>query len=86
MRWHTGRVQRATLLFRNGHVFDGQVHPPGHGLAVAADRVLGVVPDTDLADLEHLRLGVGHAGAQVRREVDRPLLAGPHVLEPHRRH
>jgi len=52
VRWHTGRVQRATLLFRNGHVFDGQVHRPGHGLAVAGDRVLGVRPDTDLADLE----------------------------------
>jgi predicted amidohydrolase YtcJ len=52
VRWHTGRVQRATLLFRNGHVFDGHVHRPGHGLAVAGDRVLGVLPEEDLADLQ----------------------------------
>ena len=45
-------MQRATLLFRNGNVFDGYVHRPGHGLAVAGDRVLGVLPETDLADLE----------------------------------
>jgi predicted amidohydrolase YtcJ len=45
-------VQRATLLFRNGHVFDGHVHRPRHGLAVAGDRVLGVLPEADLADLE----------------------------------
>jgi len=52
VRWHTGRVQRATLLFRNGHVFDGHVHRPGHGLAVAGDRVLGVLAEADLADLD----------------------------------
>jgi predicted amidohydrolase YtcJ len=45
-------MQRTTLLFRNGHVFDGHAHRPGHGLAVAGDRVLGVLPETDLADLE----------------------------------
>ena len=39
-------------MFRNGHVFDGHVHRSGHGLAVAGDRVLGVLPEEDLADLE----------------------------------
>ena len=38
----------ATLVFRNGHVFDGRTHLPGHGLAVADGRVVAVVPDDDL--------------------------------------
>ena len=38
----------ATLLFRNGHVFDGRTPLPGHGLAVADGRVVAVVPDDDL--------------------------------------
>ena len=38
----------ASLLFRNGHVFDGRSHLPGHGLAVADGRVLAVVPEEDL--------------------------------------
>src|SRR3954452_15053869 len=43
-------VKPAPLLFRNGHVFDGHAHLPGHGLAVADGRVLAVVPDDQLAD------------------------------------
>jgi predicted amidohydrolase YtcJ len=46
------RVQRATLVLRNGHVFDGHRHRPGHGLALAGDRVLAVLPEADLALLE----------------------------------
>jgi predicted amidohydrolase YtcJ len=38
-------VSRATQVFRNGHVFDGRVHRPGHGLVVAEDRVVAVVPE-----------------------------------------
>ena len=34
----------ASLVFRNGHVFDGRTHLPGHGLAVADGRVVAVVP------------------------------------------
>ena len=39
---------RATLVFRNGHLFDGRTPLPGHGLAVDGDRVLAVAPDADL--------------------------------------
>jgi len=39
---------RASLVFRNGHLFDGRTPLPGHGLAVAGDRVLAVAPDADL--------------------------------------
>ena len=39
---------RATLVFRNGHLFDGHTRLPGHGLAVQGDRVLAVAPDADL--------------------------------------
>jgi predicted amidohydrolase YtcJ len=38
----------ASLVFRNGHVFDGRRHLPRHGLAVAHGRVVAVVPDEDL--------------------------------------
>ena len=38
----------ASLLLRNGHVFDGRTHLPGHGVAVADGRVLAVVPESDL--------------------------------------
>src|SRR6188472_3723677 len=41
-------VRIASLLFRNGHVFDGRTHLPGHGLAVADGRVVAVVPERDL--------------------------------------
>ena len=39
---------RASLVFRNGHLFDGRTPLRGHGLAVAGDRVLAVAPDPDL--------------------------------------
>jgi predicted amidohydrolase YtcJ len=39
---------RASLVFRNGHLFDGHTPLPGHGLAVSDDRVLAVAPDADL--------------------------------------
>ena len=37
-----------TLLFRNGHVFDGRRRRPDHGLVVSAGRVTAVLPDPDL--------------------------------------
>ena len=40
---------RATRVFCGGHVFDGRVHLPGHGLLLAGDRVLAVVPEADVA-------------------------------------
>src|SRR6478735_5070777 len=56
--WTTGRttdsvgrmlpVHIADLVLRNGHVFDGRTHLPGHALAVADGRVLAVVPDTEI--------------------------------------
>jgi predicted amidohydrolase YtcJ len=45
---HHVRVDSPTLVFRNGHVFDGHRHRPGHGAAVAAGRVVAVVPEADL--------------------------------------
>ena len=42
---------RASRVFRNGHVFDGRRPLPGHGLALADDRVLAVAPEADLDDL-----------------------------------
>jgi predicted amidohydrolase YtcJ len=45
-------VKRASLLFRNGHVFDGHAHRPGHGVAVGDGRVLAVLPDHRLGDWE----------------------------------
>src|SRR6476620_2153544 len=45
-------MSHVTLLVRNGHLFDGHRHRPGHGLAVADDRVLAVLPEADLALLE----------------------------------
>jgi predicted amidohydrolase YtcJ len=45
---HYVRVDSPTLVFRNGHVFDGQHHRPGHGAAVAAGRLVAVVPEADL--------------------------------------
>jgi predicted amidohydrolase YtcJ len=42
-------VNIASLVFRNGSVFDGRTHLRGHGLAVADGRVVAVVPDEDLA-------------------------------------
>jgi len=45
-------VSAPTLLFRNGNVFDGHRHLPGHGVAVAGDRVLAVLPDAELATLQ----------------------------------
>ena len=41
-------MRTPTLVLRNGHVFDGRTHLPGHGLAVADGRVVAVVPDGDL--------------------------------------
>jgi len=41
-------VHSSTLLFRNGHVFDGRHRLPGHGLVVSAGRVTAVVPDAEL--------------------------------------
>src|SRR5262245_21619414 len=35
-------------VFRNGSVFDGQRHRPGHGLVVAEGKVLAVLADDDL--------------------------------------
>src|SRR4051812_40136873 len=46
---HHGPVNLASLVFRNGHVFDGRTHLPGHGVAVADGRVLAVVPENGLA-------------------------------------
>jgi predicted amidohydrolase YtcJ len=45
---HHVRVDTPTLVFRNGHVFDGHRHRPGYGVAVAGDRVVAVVPEADL--------------------------------------
>ncbi len=45
-------MSHVTLLLRNGHLFDGHHHRPGHGLAVADDRVLAVLPEADLAELD----------------------------------
>jgi predicted amidohydrolase YtcJ len=67
---HHVLVNLASLVFRNGHVFDGRTHLPGHGVAVADGRVLAVVPNDDLADLA----GYAAPGAEV---VD---LAGGLVL------
>jgi hypothetical protein len=64
-------VRIASLVFRNGHVFDGRTHLAGHGLAVAGGRVLAVVPDDDLdayaapgADVVDLAGGVVQPGFQ----------------------
>ena len=61
----------ASLLFRNGHVFDGRTHLPGHGLAVADGRVVAVVPEQDLdayaapgAEIVDLAGGVVQPGFQ----------------------
>src|SRR3954453_12163720 len=51
-------VKRPSLLFRNGHVFDGHVHRPGHGVAVADGRVLAVLPDEQLDDRHGLGVDV----------------------------
>ena len=51
-----------TLVFRNGSVFDGGRHRPGHAVVVRDDRVVAVLPEADLAGS-----GLGLAGA---REVD----------------
>jgi predicted amidohydrolase YtcJ len=45
---HHVRVDSPSLVFRNGHVFDGHRHRPGHGAAVAGDRLVAVVPEADL--------------------------------------
>lgn len=37
-----------SLLFRNGHVFDGLRRLPDHGVAVSAGRVTAVLPDSEL--------------------------------------
>ena len=68
-------MQRATLLFRNGHVFDGHVHRPGHGLAVAGDRVLGVLAEADLADLD----GPGVEGVDLAGGLVLPGFQDAHV-------
>ena len=38
----------ATLVFRNGGVFDGSRHRPGEALVVTGDRVTAVLPEADL--------------------------------------
>jgi len=57
----------ASHVFRNGHVFDGRTHRPGHGLVVTDGRVVAVVPEADIGS---------HAGADTE-VVD---LAGGLVL------
>jgi predicted amidohydrolase YtcJ len=37
-----------TLVFANGHVFDGHRHLVHRGVVIGQDRVLGVLPDTEL--------------------------------------
>jgi len=59
----------ATLVFRNGGVFDGSRHRPGEALVVTGDRVTAVLPEADLDGS-----GLDLTGA---REVD---LAGGLVL------
>ncbi|MEO5708328.1 MAG: amidohydrolase [Nocardioidaceae bacterium] len=61
----------ASLVFHNGHVFDGRTYLPGHGLAVADGRVVAVVPDDDLdayaapgAEIVDLAGGVVQPGFQ----------------------
>jgi predicted amidohydrolase YtcJ len=43
-------VPPASIVLRNGHLFDGRAHRPGHGLVVAGDRVVAVLPEGELAD------------------------------------
>jgi predicted amidohydrolase YtcJ len=38
----------APQVFRNGHVFDGRRHRPGHGLVVADGRVVAVAAEAEL--------------------------------------
>lgn len=45
---HHVRVDTPSLVFRNGHVFDGHRHRPGHGVAVTGGRVAAVVPEAAL--------------------------------------
>ena len=60
----------ATLVFANGHVFDGRSYLPGHGLAVAGDRVLAVAPADEIdayvggAEVVDLAGGVVQPGFQ----------------------
>src|SRR4051812_29355290 len=49
-----GVVSLATLIFRNGHVFDGHRHRPRHGLVVSGGRVVAVLPEAELDDLDDL--------------------------------
>jgi predicted amidohydrolase YtcJ len=37
-------------VFRNGHLFDGHAHRPGHGLVVAGGRIALVAPDAEVAE------------------------------------
>jgi len=39
------------MLFRNGHLFDGHRHLPGHALAVTSARVVAVMTEEDAADV-----------------------------------
>jgi len=38
----------SSRVFRNGHVFDGRTHRPGHGLVVSDGRVVAVVPEAEI--------------------------------------
>jgi predicted amidohydrolase YtcJ len=49
----TAAMDSETLVFHNGHVFDGRSHRPGHGVVVRAGRVVAVLPQPDLRDLPH---------------------------------
>lgn len=40
----------ASHVFRNGHLFDGRTHLPGHGLVVGDGRVVAVLPERDLEE------------------------------------
>lgn len=44
-----------SILFRNGHVFDGRRRLPGYGVVVSAGRVTAVLPDREL----HAYVGPG---------------------------
>ena len=40
----------ASHVFRNGHLFDGRAHRPGHGLVVGDGRIVAVLPERDLEE------------------------------------
>ncbi len=48
-------MRTPTLVLRNGHVFDGHRHRPGHGVVVRGDRVVAVEPEDRLT--EHVTTG-----------------------------